>query len=44
MHPPLTPLLTRELMDGIEYKVQPNDTIVFISTLHGGWAAVVCNK
>jgi hypothetical protein len=26
----------RELMDGIEYKLEPNDTIVFISTLHGG--------
>jgi ubiquitin related modifier 1 len=25
-----------ELMDGIEYKLEPNDTIVFISTLHGG--------
>ena len=25
-----------ELMGGLEYNVEPNDTIVFISTLHGG--------
>lgn len=25
-----------ELLDGIDYVVQPNDNVVFISTLHGG--------
>lgn len=25
-----------ELCDGLEYALQPNDTILFISTLHGG--------
>ena len=25
-----------ELLDADEYKVQPNDTVSFISTLHGG--------
>lgn len=25
-----------ELLGELEYKIQPNDSIVFISTLHGG--------
>ncbi|KAL0479426.1 ubiquitin related modifier 1 [Acrasis kona] len=25
-----------ELLDGADYKVEPNDNVVFISTLHGG--------
>eukprot|EP00055_Hartaetosiga_balthica_P000216 m.135998 g.135998 ORF g.135998 m.135998 type:complete len:100 (-) comp10345_c0_seq1:21-320(-) len=25
-----------ELLDGVEYELEENDTIVFISTLHGG--------
>ena len=26
-----------ELLEADEYTVQPNDTVSFISTLHGGW-------